>query len=103
MLELVQSWGRGRGVRTEAVGEWLGRRKRREEVSEASNMLEREPVVAGRRGELVAQLLVRREPWLGVAGRLGEDQSLVAGGRGLEEHWREMFGSGKSQLLAIFL
>ena len=89
MLELVQSWRRGRGVRTEAVGEGLGRRKRREEVSEASNMLEREPL-AGRGRELMAQLLVRREPWL------GEDQSLVARGRGLEEDLREMFCSGKS-------
>ena len=47
MLELVEkNWrvGRGLGVRTEAVGERLGRRERREEVSKTWRVMEREPV-----------------------------------------------------------
>ena len=49
VLELVEkNWrvGQGWGVRTEAVGERLGRRERREEVVKTSNLMEREPVAA---------------------------------------------------------
>ena len=102
MLELVEKnrrVGRGRGERTEAVGEWRGRR---EEVIKTSHLVEREPVAGGRR-QLVTQLLVREEPGLAQSG-LTEDQSLVTGGRRLlVEDAREMFGSGKSQLLAVAL
>ena len=103
VLEVVeQSWrlGRGRGVRTEAVREGLGRREGREEVIESSDMVEREAMAGGWR-QLMAQLLVglvrlvRLEPRLGERG-LSEDQSLVTGGGRLEEDWREMFCSGKS-------
>ena len=61
VLELVEkNWrvGWGLGVRTEAVGERLGRRERREEVIKASNLMEREPVAGWGRQ---AQLLVGRE------------------------------------------
>ena len=70
MLELVEkNWrvGRGLGVRTEAVGERLGRRERREEVIKTSNVMEREPVAGwGRDSQLLVRLvrLVRLEPGL---------------------------------------